>query len=303
MLKVRDLTRTFDSLVAVDHVNFEIGKGEIVGLLGHNGAGKTTVMKLVTGYLEPTSGEIEVDAISVAEDSVAAQRVIGYLPESSPLYVEQTVVEYLLFTAKMRGLVEEEAQEAIRNAIDATDLRDRALERIGTLSRGYQQRVGVAQALLHSPKLLILDEPTNGLDPQQTQHMRDLILSLSETATVILSTHIMQEVEAICDRVLILQHGKLAVDQNLSDISDSGRLELKTPATVEEVSTALGSDFEVSAGSDGVFIQARVDQPTQATSAVVKTLVAREIQVEGIAPEHKDLESLMREVGEVARAA
>ena len=209
MIDAEELTRRYGETLAVDSVSFSIGGGEIVGLLGHNGAGKTTIMKMLTGYLEPSAGRVRVDGYDVADEPEAVQQRLGYLPENCPVYPEMTVVEYLDYVSGLRGVADSAA--AIREVLAATDLTGRAFDPIGTLSRGYQQRVGVAQAIVHKPQLLILDEPTNGLDPSQTQQMRNLILRLAENATVILSTHIMQEVDAVCDRVMILRAGKLAL--------------------------------------------------------------------------------------------
>ena len=224
MLQAERLTRRYGEFVAAADVSFEIEPGEIVGLLGHNGAGKTTIMKMLTGYLEPSSGSARVDGIEVEQNPLAVQAQLGYLPENLPLYPELSVCDYLGFVAELRGV---DPGVAVPRAIAATELQDKALEPINTLSRGFKQRVGVAQAILHAPKFLILDEPTNGLDPSQTQHMRQLIEELAGSATVILSTHIMQEVDAICDRVLILRGGQLVVDERLAALKSSNELRLR----------------------------------------------------------------------------
>ena len=224
MIKVEALTRTYGDLTAVDQVSFEIGQGEIVGLLGHNGAGKTTIMKMLTGYLEPTAGAIEIDGLNIATQREAVQQRIGYLPENDPLYTEMTVIDYLDFAASLHAVPDSERVNRIRGAIDKTALLSKASDTISTLSRGYRQRVGVAQAILHSPKVLILDEPTNGLDPTQVQHMRELIRTLSEHATLIISTHILQEVQAICDRVIIIRNGQKALDATMDELQAGKRL-------------------------------------------------------------------------------
>lgn len=224
MIRVEALTRTYGDLKAVDQVSFEIGQGQIVGLLGHNGAGKTTIMKMLTGYLEPTSGLIEIDSLDIASQRQAVQQRLGYLPENDPLYPEMTVIDYLDYAAELHGVPEAERLERIREAIHRTDLSSKAADPIGTLSRGYRQRVGVAQAIIHNPKVLILDEPTNGLDPTQVQHMRELIRSLSQQATVIISTHILQEVQAICDRVIIIRNGQKALDASMQELQAGKRL-------------------------------------------------------------------------------
>jgi len=172
MIKVERLTRRYGELVAVDDVSFDIDHGEVVGLLGHNGAGKTTIMKMLTGFLEPTSGSIKIDNYDIGVDTRAVQARIGYLPENCPVYPEMTVIDYLDYQASLHGLGEDKKSGAIARAIRRTSLQDKAAQPIHTLSRGYRQRVGVAQAILHQPDIVILDEPTNGLDPTQILHMR-----------------------------------------------------------------------------------------------------------------------------------
>lgn len=221
MLHVSNLTRRYGNFVAVNNASFAIQKGEIVGLLGHNGAGKTTVMKMLSGYLEPDDGTVAIDNIDLAIAPKAAQRQLGYLPENLPIYPEMSVADYLDYAALLKGLTHDKKIQEIKRAIKATDIASKLLDPIYTLSRGYKQRVGAAQAILGQPKLLILDEPTNGLDPTQTEHMRTLIRDIANNATVILSTHIMQEVEAICDRVLILNRGELVVDEQLAQLRQS----------------------------------------------------------------------------------
>lgn len=239
MLDVRSISRHYGDLKAVDNVTFSIEPGEIVGLLGHNGAGKTTIMKLLSGYLEPDSGSILLNNQRIHLGDKTLQRSLGYLPENLPVYPELSVASYLQYAAELKGLTGKTQRQAIRRVIESTDLSDRFLSPINTLSRGMKQRVGVAQALLGSPSLLILDEPTNGLDPAQTEQMRQLIKSISESATVILSTHIMQEVEAMCTRALIVQQGQLAVDTPLNDINAIHRIALSTTADQPTIMDAL----------------------------------------------------------------
>lgn len=239
MLNVKSISRRYGELKAVDNVSFSIKPGEIVGLLGHNGAGKTTIMKLLSGYLEPDSGSIHLNDQLIQLGDKTLQRSLGYLPENLPVYPELSVASYLQYAAELKGIKGKEQRHAIRSVIESTDLSDRFLSPINTLSRGMKQRVGVAQALLGTPSLLILDEPTNGLDPAQTEQMRKLIKSISESATVILSTHIMQEVEAMCSRALIIQQGQLAVDTPLDDLSDTHQISLQTTADQQSLADAL----------------------------------------------------------------
>ncbi|MEZ5557382.1 MAG: ABC transporter ATP-binding protein [Pseudomonadales bacterium] len=299
MIEADHLTRRYGDFLAVDDVSFGIGQGEIVGLLGHNGAGKTTIMKMLTGYLEPSAGRVRVDGIDLAHDRMAVQRQIGYLPENLPLYPELSVVDYLAYTADLRGV---EARDAVIRAIAATELEEKALHPIATLSRGFKQRVGVAQAILHSPRFLILDEPTNGLDPGQTQHMRQLIRSLSAGATVILSTHIMQEVSALCDRVLILRGGRLVVDERLDALRASNRLRVRTSSegNLLEVLGGVDGVESVAQAGDGGWELAVSGNVDAAAQAVALTLVDAGLPVYQVTAVQRDLETVFREASEGA---
>ena len=308
MIKAEQLTRRYGDFLAVDRVDFSIGQGEIVGLLGHNGAGKTTIMKMLTGYLEPSEGRILVDDVDVAEQPKVVQRSLGYLSESLPLYPEMTVVDYLEYAAELRGVAPSDQASAVRESVEATELESKAFDQIHTLSRGYRQRVGVAQAILHKPRFLVLDEPTNGLDPSQTQHMRELIRRLAGNATIILSTHIMQEVNAVCDRAMILRNGRLVLDETLASLRRSERLLVGTDAEPATVAAALRGVDGVGAASPVRNGTKRVALPlsgeVEATSArVVAALVAANIHVYSVAPEQRDLETVFREVSDAGEAA
>ena len=243
MLQVSHLTRRYGAMLAVNNVSFTIKPGEIVGLLGHNGAGKTTIMKMLTGYLDADSGSISLNGADMAVDRAAIQAQIGYLPESLPLYPDMTVADYLDYTATLKGLSGKAKTDAIRYAIAATDIAAKLLAPIATLSRGFKQRVGVAQAILTRPKLLILDEPTNGLDPAQTEAMRSLIRELAKDATVILSTHIMQEVDALCTQVLMLRAGELVLDSSLSALRQSNSVQLHSDISLSALRDALANSL------------------------------------------------------------
>ncbi len=214
MVTVENLVKDYGSLRAVDGVSFQIRKGDILGFLGPNGAGKSTTMKMITGFLTPTSGTAKIDGFDVREHPQEAKRRIGYLPESSAAYPEMTVLEFLSYVAEARGIATKEARLArladvvAKCHLDA--VRHRAIE---NLSKGYRQRVGVAQAIIHDPQVLVLDEPTDGLDPNQKHEVRRLIQSMSENKAIILSTHILEEVEAICNRVIVIDRGKVVVDE------------------------------------------------------------------------------------------
>ena len=311
MITAEGLTRYYGKTLAVEDVSFAISPGEIVGLLGHNGAGKSTILKLISGALEPNEGEVFIDGLSMNLDSQELTSKIGYLPESLPLYMDMQVVDYLDYMASVRGLKGQEARDAVVQSMQTTELIERAFERIDRLSRGFKQRVGVAQAILHEPKYVILDEPTNGLDPSQTLAMRGLLKRLSEKSAVLVSTHVLQEVNAVCDRVLILRAGKLVIDQPLETLSASSSLLLSTSAPEDAVSGVVagvhwiqslaraqdGEGYRLTLGDGGI------DQQEARIAELVRELVGAGVPVSGIAPERQDLEALFREVMEAAHAA
>ena len=225
MIKADSISHRYNDLLAVDDVSFEISPGEIVGLLGHNGAGKSTIMKILTGFLHPFEGEVRLGEKNIWDDLTSAQQKIGYLPENNILYPEMTVVDYLVYVGILNGIEKNSALSLIRLALNKTGLDDKANQVIGTLSKGFRQRVGVAQAILHGPNVLILDEPTSGLDPTQVQQMRRTITNLSSNDTaVVLSTHVLKEVESICNRVIVIKEGKKVLDSGLSELSEGQRL-------------------------------------------------------------------------------
>jgi ABC-2 type transport system ATP-binding protein len=312
MIEVQSLSRAYGDFLAVDDVSFNIPAGEIVGLLGHNGAGKTTIMKMLSGYLEPSAGQVTVDGLDLEQDTRAVQQRLGYLPENLPVYPDMSVADYLDYAATLKGLEGSARSDSIRRAIRDTELQTRLLDPIDTLSRGYKQRVGVAQAILGSPQLLILDEPTNGLDPNQTQHMRDLIQALAENATVILSTHIMQEVDAICDRALILLNGKLALDENLSDLRTANHLQLKTSLAADPLQAALAGvaaleSSELLQEEDGRYryrLQLSEGQDLESSAAEIAAAITNGgAALYKLAIESRDLETVFRQVNTVEEAA
>ena len=239
MISIDKVSRKYGDFIAVDKVSFSISPGEIVGLLGHNAAGKTTIMKMLTGYLEPTDGDIVINGCNIIDQRHQIQQEIGYLPENCPVYPEMTVVDYLDYAASLHGIAAKDRPEMIIEAIEKTALADKAHQTIGTLSRGYRQRAGVAQAILHKPKILILDEPTNGLDPTQIQQMRELVKDLAKSSTVIISTHILQEVQAVCDRVIIIRNGQLAMDTRLDTLQSEKKLMLTLDSTLNDPESVL----------------------------------------------------------------
>lgn len=311
MIEVSKLIRKYGNFTAVNGVSFSIPKGQIVGLLGHNGAGKTTTLKVLTGYLEATSGTVTIGGKDIKDHMLEIQSKIGYLPENSPLYPEMTVVQYLDYVAQMRSMPPESIGGAIRDAIAATDLGPKAAEKIGTLSKGYKQRVGVAQAIIHKPDILILDEPTNGLDPTQILAMRKLIKDLSQSSTVILSTHIMQEVEAICDRVIIVLDGRIVIDSLLADLKKGNCIHVGLKEDIEQVEPTLAavsgvtgvklgtSSFE---GINQYVVEAKGDDPSIAAS-VAKAVVDKGWALYALHRDQRDLETVFREANSGSKGA
>jgi ABC-2 type transport system ATP-binding protein len=219
MIKVEGLTKRYARTVAVDNISFEVEKGQIVGFLGPNGAGKTTTMRVLTCFLPPTSGTATVAGFDVLENPMEVNRRIGYLPETPPLYPEMEVVEYLQFVAKLKGIASPDVRRRVEEVMERCSVADMRNRLISKLSKGYRQRVGLAQAIIHNPDVLILDEPTSGLDPKQIIETRELIHSLAGDHTIILSTHILSEVEHSCERVIIISHGKLVAIDSVSNLT------------------------------------------------------------------------------------
>lgn len=252
MIRIKNLTKYYGERLAVDDISFNVARGEIVGLLGPNGAGKTTTMRILTGYLMPTRGDVWVADCNMAENSLDGRRHIGYLPEAIPLYTDMTVRSYLEFSARIRGVGKAQVADRIDNVVDLCHLEDYIDVHIGKLSRGFKQRVGVAQAVIHEPEVLILDEPTLGIDPIQVAQTRQLIKELGQRRTVLISSHILPEVSMVCDRVVIIHQGQIVAEdriENLSSVLTGGRsirLEVQGPAA--EISRQL----EAVAGVRGV---------------------------------------------------
>ena len=242
MIKIDHLVKNYGKNVAVDDISFEIGKGEVVGFLGQNGAGKSTTMNILTGYLSSTSGSVSVNGIDVLDDPIGAKRLIGYLPEQPPLYLDMTVEEYLTFSYNLKGckLNRVKHLEEICEVVRISDCYKRVIK---NLSKGYRQRVGIAQALVGNPDVIIFDEPTVGLDPKQVIEIRNLIRTLGRDHTVILSTHILQEVQAVCDRIIIINKGKIVADELTENINravqTNRRFNLKICGPQREVLAAL----------------------------------------------------------------
>lgn len=243
MIEVKDLVKRYSKNIAVDHLNFHVQKGQIYGFLGPNGAGKSTTMNMMTGYLAPTEGQILINGYDVAEEPMEARKCIGYLPEIPPLYPDMTVLEYLRFAAELKQVPKNERSTEIERVMDETRIKDMENRLIRHLSKGYKQRVGLAQALLGDPEVLILDEPMVGLDPKQIIEIRELIRGLGKKHTVILSSHILSEISSICDHVLIISHGKLVASdtpENLgSYMKHTDAMELQVRGSKEACEQAI----------------------------------------------------------------
>jgi len=253
-IEVNQLTKIYGSQKAVDGISFKVEPGEILGFLGPNGAGKSTTMKIATGYISPTEGSVMVAGFDVVNESKEVRKNIGYLPENNPLYLDMYVHEYLGFIASMHGLSRGQKDNRVKEMIGLCGLTEEQNKKIGALSKGYRQRVGLAQALIHDPQVLILDEPTTGLDPNQLAEIRALIKHISKDKTVILSTHIMQEVKALCSRVIIINHGRIVANdtvENLSSRSKGHILKVEFQKTVNQDELKQFASVEILSG-DGI---------------------------------------------------
>lgn len=305
-IAIDNLSKSYGRIQALSGVSFKIQPGEVIGLLGPNGAGKTTLMKILCGYLEPDEGDVRVHGIDVVDNAIAAQRRIGYLPESAPLYGEMLVQEYLEMMAAMRGVPPERREDRMIEVIRATGLTERVVQPIATLSKGFRQRVGIAQAIIHEPDILILDEPTTGLDPAQIVEIRDLIVGLAKKSTVLLSTHILSEVEATCERVLVIMQGALRADAKLADLRSANAAVVAVEATASGVADMLhkveGVTSVEKAGSAGEFTRWRVTSGSakELCPALFEALRTTRWKIGELRPEPKTLERVFRDLAERA---
>jgi ABC-2 type transport system ATP-binding protein len=263
-LHIQHLTKVYGTQKAVNNISLDVREGEIVGFLGPNGAGKSTTMKIATGYVPPTEGQVTVAGLDVVSNSIEVKRVTGYLPEHNPLYLDMYVHEYLRFIGKLYGLRGDRLKNRVTEVVELCGLTVEQNKKIETLSKGYRQRVGLAQALIHDPAVLILDEPTSGLDPNQLLEIRKLIKEISKNKTVIFSTHIMQEVSALCDRVIVINKGELVADSSLTELLSrqynaasivvqfegfDDETELKSIAGVQDVTRLEKSTFRITSAA------------------------------------------------------
>ena len=295
-IEVKHLTKFFGEQAAVNDISFEIGKGEIVAFLGPNGAGKSTTMKMITGYIPASSGSIKVNGITVDVDDLETRKIIGYLPENNPLYLDMYVKEYLHFVGSIYKI--KDLKNRVNEMIQMVGLELEQHKKIGALSKGYKQRVGLAQAFIHDPEVLILDEPTSGLDPNQLVEIRELIKTIGKEKTIMLSTHIMQEVEAICDRVIIINKGKIVANNNQQALNSTpevqtiyiefeGNVSSQALAKIVGVTTvkALGNGWLIEGNTDQD-LRKNVSMKAQESGWLIMTLKL----------EKKSLESVFKEL-------
>ena len=293
-ITVNSVSKSYKSQKALNNISFSADKGQIIGFLGPNGAGKSTMMKILTGYIKPNSGEVFVDEIDVLKNPIAAQKVIGYLPEHNPLYTEMYVREYLQFHAAIYKV----AKSQIEDCIEKVGLTLEVNKKIHQLSKGYQQRVGIAAAILHNPKVLILDEPTTGLDPNQIIEIRALIQELGKNKTVLFSTHIMQEVEAVCDRVIIIKKGQILVDKKLEELQDSKQqiIEVTFNTFFDEVIFQKLSNLSSVKNTLDNNWQLTFSSSEDVRSKVFDLAQENNLKILGLTTQNKNLETFFREV-------
>lgn len=299
LLSAEQLSRRFGLQTAVQSVSFSVAQGEVLGFLGPNGAGKSTTMKMLTGNLAPDSGKVLINGIDLLADPKAAKRHIGYLPENPPLYRELTVREFLIFCARLHGLSNKQIPTAVDNVIERCGLQTMQRRLIGQLSKGYQQRCGIAQAIIHQPDVVILDEPTSGLDPIQIQQIRQLIRDIAHQHSVILSTHILPEVEMLCDRVQIMHQGQLVFSDTLQALQSQRqhaalKVAFRTPPSVTALANLPGI-INVETISTQQF-RLHFSPEQDPTDALVQTAVAENWQLTQLTPEQDSLEQLFTQL-------
>ena len=280
MIEINNLTKKFDQFVAVDNLSFTVKEGEVLGFLGPNGAGKSTTMKVITGFLSPTSGSVTIDGNDISQQSLKAKSLIGYLPEGAPSYGDMTTIEFLRFIAQVRGFRGEEIDKRVKHVITEVALEAVREQSIETLSKGFKRRVGLAQAIMHDPKVLILDEPTDGLDPNQKHHVRELIKNLAKDKIVIISTHILEEVTAVCTRAIIIAKGCIVADGTPSELESRSRYH-------QAIKVTLTDEYDLSADLNGL--------------ANVETVEASEDERLSYTIVAKDGHSIFSQVSEIAQ--
>ena len=280
MIEIKKLTKKFDQFVAVDGLSFTVEEGEVLGFLGPNGAGKSTTMKVITGFLSPSSGSVKIDGNDISQRSLKAKSLIGYLPEGAPSYGDMTTIEFLRFIAQVRGFRGEEIDKRVEHVIAEVALEAVREQTIETLSKGFKRRVGLAQAIMHDPKVLILDEPTDGLDPNQKHHVRELIKNLAKDKIVIISTHILEEVTAVCTRAIIIAKGCIVADGTPAELESRSRYH-------QAIKITLTDEYDISADLNGL--------------ANVETVEASEDERLSYTIVAKDGHSIFSQVSEIAQ--
>src|SRR4051812_17811625 len=294
-IEVNGLLKVYGQQKAVNNISFNIRNGEIVGFLGPNGAGKSTTMKMITGYLLPDAGTAKVSGVDVTQDPIAVKKKIGYLPEANPLYYDMYVREYLLFVAGVHGI--KNSKEKIQNVIALTGLAVESKKKIGQLSKGYKQRVGLAASLIHDPEVLILDEPTSGLDPNQIIEIRNVIKEQGKNKTVLFSTHILQEVQAICDRVIIINKGELVADDSLNNLQKNNKSNIVKVSFKESLETEwlqrLPAVTTVLKGNDNTW-QLTTSDPADARKQLLELALKENLNIETLQTQGNNLEEIFR---------
>lgn len=296
-IEVKDLTKIYGEQKAVDHISFNVRKGEIVGFLGPNGAGKSTTMKIITGYLSQDGGSAVVCGIPVDSQPLAVKKKIGYLPEANPLYPDMYVREYLDFIAGIQGVTDKKAR--IESAIARVGLTPESNKRLAQLSKGYKQRVGLAAALIHDPEVLILDEPTSGLDPNQIVEIRDVIKQLGRDKTVLFSSHILQEVEALCDRVVIINKGRLVADKSLSELraqSDRGTVRVSFREELSPVQLERLDGVSGVLRNGGLEWELQTDRPDEVKKQLMELALQNNLNIVSLQSENQSLEEAFRQL-------
>lgn len=309
MIEARGLTKHYGPVTAVDNATFEVKRGEVVGFLGPNGAGKTTTMKILTCFIAPSEGSARVAGADIFEDPIAVRQAIGYLPENTPLYTEMLVIEYLQFAAKMRGLRGGKIDSRIRAVVEEISLGDVIGKSIGELSKGFRQRVGLAQALIHEPPVLILDEPMSGLDPNQAVEIRELIREIGRERTVILSTHNLPEVQVTCGRVLIISEGRLVADDTPEELAARGgkprfiatlRKTGDTPSKIRDAFSSIGNaksvEEQTGASANEAVIEVIPKGDQDLREDIFRAAVAADLVLLGLEQRGEDLEDIFRQL-------
>ena len=245
MIEINNLTKNFDQFTAIDDLTFTVKEGEVLGFLGPNGAGKSTTMKLITGFLSASHGSVSIDGFDISKNPIEAKSLMGYLPEGAPSYGDMTTLEFLNFVAQIRGYTGEEILLRVQRVLDEVELNSVSQQTIETLSKGFKRRVGLAQAIMHDPKVLILDEPTDGLDPNQKHHVRELIKNLARDKIVIISTHILEEVTAVCSRAIIIAQGRIVADGTPAELESRSKYH-------QAVSVRLSENYDLAADLTGI---------------------------------------------------